>query len=342
MVLSFILKRIKESDKSLAFVVSSVLLVIGISISLGLGAILASMSLGVTIANLSGRKRKRTFELLEKFSSPIYVLFFVLAGAHLVIKEIESWMIVMIFVYLFGRTAGKMFGSWFGSVRSQASEVVRKYLGFCLLSQAGVAIGLAIISSQLFEGRVGHAIVVIVMTTTFIVEIFGPMFVKYGVKKAGEVGLNITEEDLIKTYNVGDVMERDPTSIAEDLPLHQILEVFSTSDSVYYPVIDSRSQITGKITIAGIKEMFANQDVAGWLLACDVVEPVLDKTTAATPLEEVMELMRRYDLEHIPVVADEESNKLVGVLDYRRVLRKISAEVLHRRKQADEMALGTG
>ena len=340
-VLSFLLNRIKESDKSLAFVVSSVLLVIGISIVLNLGAILASMSLGVTIANFSGRKRRRTFELLEKFSSPIYVLFFVLAGAHLVIGEIESWMVMMVFVYLFGRTAGKMLGSWFGSVRSHALEAVRKYLGFCLLSQAGVAIGLAIISSRLFAGQVGHAIVVIVMTTTFIVEIIGPMFVKYGVKKAGEVGLNITEEDLIKTYKVGDVMEKEPTSIAEDLPLHQILEIFSTSDSVYYPVIDSGSRVRGKITIAGIKEMFANQDVAGWLLACDVAEPVLDKTTSEKSLEEVMELMRRYELEHISVVADEASNKLVGVLDYRRVLRNISAEVLSRRKQADEMALGT-
>jgi CIC family chloride channel protein len=181
----------------------------------------------------------------------------------------------------------------------------------------------------------------VVMMATFLMEIVGPMLVKVGVKGAGEVGLNITEEDLIKTYKVGDVMEREPTSIAEDLPLHQILEVFSTSDSVYYPVIDSGSQIKGKITIAGIKEMFANQDVAGWLLACDVAEPVIDKTTSEKPLEEVVELMKRYDLEHIPVVADEESNKLVGVIDYRRVLRNISAEVLHRRKQADEMALGT-
>jgi len=98
----------------------------------------------------------------------------------------------------------------------------------------------------------------------------------------------------------------------------------------------------GIITISGIKEMFANQDVAGWLLACDVAEPVLDKTTANEPLEEAMELMRKYDLEHIPVVAADGSDRLVGILDHRRMLRKIGAEVLHRRRVADEIAMAAG
>jgi CBS domain-containing protein len=131
-------------------------------------------------------------------------------------------------------------------------------------------------------------------------------------------------------------MNSEPTTIVEDLPLHDVLEVFSTSDSVYYPVIDGQSRVTGIITIADIKEMFANRDVGGWLLACDVSEPVRDRTTPEKPLEEVMEWMKRYDLESIPVVADD-SDKLVGVLDYSKTLRKISAEVLHRRKAADQV-----
>ncbi len=341
-LLSFILKRIKEPDKALAFAVSSVLLVIGLSIALKVGSILAAMVLGATIANLAPRRRQSTFELMEKFTPPIYVLFFVLAGAHLVLGEVTGWMIVMVIVYIIGRTVGKAFGSWFGAKRSQAPDVVRRYLGFCLLSQAGVAIGLAIISSQLFTEQVGHAIIIIVMTTTFIVEVFGPMFVKLGVKKAGEIGMNVTEEDLIKTYTVKDVMDTKPTSIAQDLPLQQILEVFSTSDNLYYPVIDNQSRIIGIITIADIKEMFASREVAGWLLACDVAEPVLDKTTPNKPLEEAMERMSRYDLENMPVVAGDGSDELVGVLDYRIVNRKISAEVLHRRKMADGMAPTTG
>jgi len=340
--LYFLLKFVRADDKILEFTISCLLLVVGVSMIPGIDPILPAMTLGITVANLMPRESKGTFKLVEKFSPPIYVSFFVLAGAHMEFGKLAFWLVIIIVAYTLCRAAGKVVGCWFGARYSGAPAVVRKYLGICLLPQAGVAIGLAILAGQQFNAELGRIIIMVVMTATFVTEIVGPMLVKVGVKKAGEIGLNITEEDLIKTYTVKDVMDTRPTSIAQDLPLHQILEVFSTSDNVYYPVIDSQSRITGIITIADIKEMFANQDVAGWLLACDVTEPVLDKTTPDKPLEEAMERMRRYDLENMPVVAGGESDELVGVLDYRKTLRKISAEVLHRRRVADEMAPATG
>ena len=78
-------------------------------------------------------------------------------------------------------------------------------------------------------------------------------------------------------------METEPNSLREEVPLEEILQVFSTSDSLYYPVVDAHSQLVGAITIPYIKEMFANREVAGWLLACDVAEPVRDKTTPDKP-----------------------------------------------------------
>ena len=342
-LLYFLLKFVSANDKILAFSIASLLLVVGISIIAGMGPILPAMVLGITMANLAPRESKGIFKLVERFSPPIYISFFVLAGAHMQFGMIGSQIVViMIVVFILFRVAGKVVGCWFGARYSGAPAAVRKYLGICLLPQAGVAIGLAILAGQQFSAEFGHTIIMVVMTATFLMEIVGPILVKVGVKKAGEVGLNITEEDLIKTYTVKDVMDTAPTSIAQDLPLHQILGVFSTSDNVYYPVIDAQSRITGIITIADIKEMFANQDVAGWLLACDVAEPVLDKTMPNKPLEEAMERMRRYDLENMPVVAGGESDELVGVLDYRKTLHKISAEVLHRRRVADEMAPATG
>jgi CBS domain-containing protein len=341
-VLYFLLKFVRADDKILEFAIGCLLLVVGISMIPKIDPILPAMVLGITMANLAPRESKSTFGLVRKFSPPIYTSFFVLAGAHMEFSRLAFWVVIMIVVYVLCRAVGKVVGSWFGARYSGAPAAVRKYLGICLLPQAGVAIGLAILAGRQFDERLGHTIIMVVMTATFLMEIIGPMLVKVGVKKAGEVGMNVTEEDLIKTYTVADVMDAKPTSIAQDLPLHQILEVFSASDSVYYPVIDSQSQIIGIITIADIKEMFASRDVAGWLLACDVAEPVLDKTTPGKSLEEVIERMRRYDLGNIPVVAGDDSDELVGVLDYRKVLRKISAEVLHRRKLADGMVIATG
>ncbi len=341
-VLYFLLKFVRDDDKVLAFSISCLLLVVGVSMIPDIDPILPAMVLGITIANLSPRESKNTFELVKKFSPPIYTAFFVLAGAHMQFGNLGFWLIVMIAMYTACRVAGKMFGSWFGARYSGAPAAVRKYLGICLLPQAGVAIGLAILAGRQFNAELGHTIIMVVMTATFLMEIVGPMLVKVGVKKAGEVGLNITEEDLIKTYKVSDIMDTKPTSIPQALLLQEILDVFSTSESVYYPVIDEQSRLIGIITIPDIKEMFANREFASWLLACDVAEPVRDTTTPNKPLEEAMEWMRRYNLENIPVVADDESNELVGVLDYRKTLRKISAEVLHRRRTADEMAPATG
>lgn len=338
-LLHYLLKLVRADDKVLEFSIGCLLLVVGISIILDIGPILPAMTLGVTMANLAPRESKGAVSLVRKFCPPIYTAFFVLAGAHIQFGSIARWMVVMVVVYTLLRAAGKVAGAWFGAKLGDAPAVVRKYLGICLLPQAGVAIGLAILASQQFGPELGHAIIMITMTATFLMEIFGPMLVKLGVSKAGEVGMNVTEEDLIKTYSVKDVMETSPTTIAHDLPLDKILEVFSTTESLCYPVIDGKSRIVGVITVAGIKEMFANRDVAGWLLACDVAEPVLDRTTPDKPLQEAIEWMRRYDLENMPVVTAQDNDRLAGMLDLRMVNRRISAEVLSRRKKADEMVL---
>jgi len=337
LVLSFILKRIKESDKALAFTISSVLLVIGLSIALELGSILAAMTLGVTIANIAPRRRKSTFELVEKFAPPIYVLFFVLAGAHLVFGEIAGWMIAVVVVYLIGRTAGKTLGSWVGAKFSNAAETVRKYLGLCLLSQAGVAIGLAIISSQLFTGQIRHSIITIVMTTTFVVEIFGPMFVKLGVKKAGEVGLNITEEDLVETYKVVDVIDKEVPVISTGMLLSEVVKVVGSTNNFYYPVVDNNRKLAGAITLDGIRNTFATQELNDWLVALDIAEPVIEKITPDMALTDAFETAQRFYIEYIPVTASTEDDSFVGLLDCRSVHRALTAEVLERQRKADNI-----
>jgi len=335
-LLYFLIKFVRTDDKILEFSISCLLLVVGISIIPRIDPILPAMIFGITIANLAPRQSKNVFGLVKQFSPPVYLSFFVLAGAHMQFDKIAPWIVIMIIVFTISRAAGKITGAWFGARYSGAPVVVQKYLGICLLPQAGVAIGLAILAGRQLDSNLGYTIIMVVMTATFLMEILGPMMVKVGVKKAGEVGMNVTEEDLIEMYKVEDVMDSEPISIPQDMSLKQILGVFSTSDSIYYPVIDRQSHIIGIITIADIKEMFASQDVAGWLLACDVAEPVLDKTESQRPLEQVMEHMRRYDLENMPVVTADDGDKLAGVLDYRKVMRKISAEVLRRHKTADQ------
>jgi Kef-type K+ transport system membrane component KefB len=336
--LHWLLKLARSEDRILECALACLMVVVGMSMIRGLDPILPAMTLGITMTNLSPRRSKGTFELVKKFSAPIYIAFFVLAGAHIEFAKI-SWPIAAIAAtYIVFRVLGKVSGSWLGATVSRASAVVRRYLGICLLPQAGVAIGLAILCSQQFQGRLeqfGKIIVMVVMTEAFIVEIIGPILVKFGMKKAGEVGLNITEEDLIETYLVGDVMDTRATTIPFDMSLGDILESFSSTDATYYPVVDAQLRVVGKITIDGIKQMLANQDVVGWLLACDIAEPILDKTTPEMPLSEAFEVLRENDFQEIPVTAAADDDRLLGVLDYRATHRKLTAEVLRRRKTAD-------
>jgi len=205
-----------------------------------------------------------------------------------------------------------------------------------------VAVGLAIIATHRFATPVqgstivpGEIIVVVIIATTFMVELLGPPMVKLGVKKAGEIGLDVTEEDLIESYVVGDVMEKEPSVLQENSPAGQILKVFSDHDSLCYPVVNSEGMLSGMITIHEVKEAFATRAFQEWVLAFDLMEAVLDKTTAQTPLHEALERMRQFKLDYLPVVAGADDDKLVGLVEQRSVNRALAEEIVRRQNLAD-------
>jgi len=216
--------------------------------------------------------------------------------------------------------------------------VVRRYLGICLLPQAGVAIGLAILASQQFYSELGHTIVIVVMTGTFLMEILGPILVKVGVRKAGEVGLNITEDDLIRTYSVGDVMDSNVPIISAGMSLSEVIKVVSSTEGYYYSVVDGNKNLIGAVTLDGIRNTFATQELNDWLVALDIMEPIISKVTPDVSLSDALEKIRRLDIEYVPVVASSEDDRLLGVLGSRAVRRTLSAEVLSRQQKADIIA----
>lgn len=336
-LLRWIIKQLKDNEKILVFTISIIILNIGIASTIHLDVILSSMALGVTLINISPRRGPASFGLVNNFSPPIYVLFFVIIGARFSFNELSGRIWLLVAAYVIGSVIGKALGSYVGAHYSKAAVTVKKYLGFCLYQQGTIAIALLLMASTRFEGQLKDTMLSVIIMGVFVFQLIGPVFVKLSVKKAGEVGMDITEEDLIKTYTVGTVMDPAPVVMQNDLSLPQILDTLSQNDSLYYPVIDKNSRLQGIITIAGIKDTFAYQQAADWLLACDIAQPVLDKTTTETQLEEVIERMRKFNLEYIPVVSDDD--KLVGLVNLRAVNKKINAEILRRKKETDEMAL---
>jgi len=324
-ILSKILAKHSEEDRVLAFSIGIVLLTLGIALLLNFDILLASMSLGVTVVNLTPRKSKDMFKLLGGFTPPIYVLFFVLVGAELNLSYMTIPLVLIAVVYLIGRTAGKMTGSAIGARISHASKSVQKYLPLCLFSQAGVAIGLSILAGHMFPGEVSNAIVIIIISTVFVLELTGPTFVKMAVTKAGEAGLNVTEEDLIRKSKVKDIMDENPPVIYENMSLNKILEVFSNHDNLYYPVVNEGKYLMGIISIDNLKKTFMLSGLNEFLLAYDLMEPVIAVIHPDTSMTEARHEMARNQMECLPVVTKD--NKLVGFIESRSIQRLISQKI---------------
>ncbi len=326
LILSWIIKRTTERDRTLAFAIGVVLLVLGVAQVTGVDMLLAAMAMGATIVNVSPRKSREFFTLVGSFTPPIYVLFFVLFGAKLNLGHMSSIATTLAIVYLVGRTGGKMLGANFGARLSGAPKTVQKYLPMCLFSQAGVAIGLSILAGQRFSDSIGDTILVVITATTFVVQILGPPATKWAVSKAGEVGLNVTDEDIFRDSLVADAMNRELSVIHEGMHLNEVLQVYGTSAAINFPVVDVSGHLTGVITVESIKSSLTATELDNLLLAHDLMESVVVTTSPDVPLADALDQMNEYAVDYLPVVT--EDKQLVGLLESQAVQRFVSKQRL--------------
>lgn len=193
MLLDFILHRLEKRHDAMAISIGFVLLCGGLSEALGFSLILTNMILGVVVVNRNPEHARHIRFTIEQAGPVIYVLFFALVGARFQINFLPTMGLIGV-LYVVLRSVGKFTGSWIGGRLGGASQQVRNNLGFGLLSQAGVAMGLSIASARRFNnlGEEGAAlstmIVNVILATTFIVQIIGPIFVKVAIQRAGEIG----------------------------------------------------------------------------------------------------------------------------------------------------------
>ena len=336
-LLNYILRWSHKRERSLAIAIGVILLVIGLAVAAGMDVILATMTLGVTLVNLAPRRSSELLSVVRSFATPIYVIFFVLVGARLGIAAMPVWLWGVVAVYVVARSAGKFVGAYWGATISGAAQPVRRYAGLGLFAQGGVAVGLSIMASQ----RLGHIMVTDTMAlgdmvvfgvtaTTLIVQIIGPPAVKLAIRLGGEMGRNVTDEDVIASWKVADAMSCDLVPVKGTTPLREVFQVFSEHDYLMYPVVGVDGRLVGIISLERLKHALMNQDVWEWVVAFDVMTPAVDKVTASMPLGAAMDLMRQLHIEQIPVINDEGEQMPVGLLDLRKARIMIEEEVIRR------------
>lgn len=291
--------------------------------------------MGIVVTNMAPQRSKEFFELIKSFSAPIYVLFFVLVGARLVLGNMPLFLWIIVALYVILRSLGKMAGAWIGAKVSGAVPVVRKYTGLSLFAQGGVAIGLSIMATQhlqdlqIAEGiNLSDIIITGVTATTFIVQVIGPPMTKLAVKLAGETGRNITEEDVISEWTVSNVLNKDVPIVKDIDSIKHVVSLFTDCEYFCLPVVDQENKSVGMISMNDLKQLIGSQDTWEWLLVGDVISHKRDLISVTTPLEEAMNTMKQLGREQLPVVETEENPVPMGMLDLRTVRKMVNKKLV--------------
>ena len=155
------------------------------SVHIQFSSLLACMMLGTIFCNIC----PLSYDLMaaaDKWTSPLFALFFVISGAELELGVFADIAIVVIgIVYIAFRCVGKYFGALFSAKLTKCSPAICKYLGITLFPQAGVALGMCATAMQL--GDAGNLIRNITLFAVLIYELFGPVFTRMALTAAGEI-----------------------------------------------------------------------------------------------------------------------------------------------------------
>ncbi|MBD3296090.1 MAG: CBS domain-containing protein [Candidatus Omnitrophica bacterium] len=334
--------RTRSREKMLPLALGTIIFVVGLSIFIKVDPILASMVLGAVAANFHSDENREMFDLIKRFSPPIFILFFVLVGAKLDYHILTTGgVFVLALAYIASRTFGKIAGAYLGGKLSGAKRSVTQNLGFCLMDQAGVAVGLAIATFNTFsalgdEFRLSGLLIINVITaTTFLLQLLSPPMIKFGISRADEMFRNVTEEDIVKAHKVKDVMEEDFFVMKENYNLHQIIDVMKKTDAFNFPVVHMNGDFLGVISLGEMRDAFNEEQMDFLVLAGDIVKEMDVVVYAKQELSEVMDIFKRRNIDYLPVMFEEGSKKLVGQLVYPHLKDYITKEVILRQQELE-------
>ncbi len=189
----------KSRSKRLAMSVTFVILTVAISllkfelpggVHIGFSSLLSCMMLGTVFCNICDFSEE-LMDRLDRWTAPLFVMFFVISGAELDLGVFTNIMFVGVgLVYIIFRSAGKYLGARWSSKMVHCEPMIQKYLGITLLPQAGVALGMCVTmqnSGDVFGAADISVVCNITLFAVLLYELFGPSMTKWALTKAGEI-----------------------------------------------------------------------------------------------------------------------------------------------------------
>lgn len=181
--MSLLTGRIKSGELTIVETLGFVLLCSGLALQFELSYVMACMAMGATVSNVA-RHHERPFHAIEEVEQPFLIVFFVLAGFRFQLDQLVhvGW---IGFGYIVARVIGKFVGAYLGAKASGAPPVVQRRIGLCLLPQAGVALGLALMVAERYP-ELGETVLTTIVGTTFVFELVGPVVTRWQLMMSGE------------------------------------------------------------------------------------------------------------------------------------------------------------
>jgi len=341
-------QRLEQGSEYKILLLGGIAACTALCLLLQIDGLLASLALGVVLANSSPRWH-RMLESLRQIDYPLYVAFFVLAGANLHIQTLGHIGLLGV-AYVIARSGGKLFGAWCGARLGGFGWREQRYVGATLLAQAGVAIGLALNLAESWP-EMGALLQTVVLGSVVVFELFGPLAVRHGLVHSGEVPLlsllqkqapqgaleglhsvvhhfrtSLGLPDGHKVSDPGDIlvrhiMRQNVETLHNDTGYHELLRLIAHSRYDRFPVVDLENRFIGMIAYTEIRNLLFEPDLASLVVASDLVTTSHHAVFPEQSLREVLELFHQQrDISFFPVVDPNQPTRLLGILSQNDVL----------------------
>ncbi|WP_054695892.1 CBS domain-containing protein [Desulfosarcina cetonica] len=327
---------------------ASVAVTTGMSIYLDISAIFAILVAGGVAVNASPFEN-RILKDLNAIDYPLYVLFFIMAGATLHIDALGhmGWVGV---VYILMRWIGKYVGCRIGARVAGLSRTIRTWLGPAMLAQAGLAIGLAETLVRQWP-EAGGAIQTVILASVVVFEGVGPLLTRIALVNAGEVtvfnllsqrspvGYGEGLQQVIshftralgmahaqkaihpETVRVGHIMRRNVEVLSNRTPFGEVLKMLGHSRYDRLPVVDDRDELIGVIKYADIANTLFDPTLHHLVVAADIATDGDLRLNPEDTLDKAMAALKAHPNDvYLLVVEQNNPRKLVGVVRHNDLL----------------------
>jgi Kef-type K+ transport system membrane component KefB/CBS domain-containing protein len=341
-------QRLEKEIEQKLLLLGAVIANVGLAELLNLDIFLVSFFMGIMIVN-SSPKATILFNVLKSIDYPLYVIFFILAGAHLHIQDLSHLGLFGI-VYIVVRTGGKIFGNWLGAKLAGFGAVEQKWTGYAMLAQAGVAIGLSQTLAETWPGG-GQMVQTVVLGSVVFFELVGPISVRHSLVQAGEVpiisllakrapegsyeglhhvvehfrtSLGVPSHHKIKSAAdilVRHIMRKNVDTMYEDTHFNDILHLIAHSKYDRFPIVNKQNEFIGVVDYSDVRDLVVDPAFSQLVVAKDIVKPEPLALRSEQTLGEALDVFRSHsNMTYLPVVESSNPKKLVGILSQNDVL----------------------